>query len=232
MVPGLDGDRAPPTRSSYTCPWRDIVSTPSASAGTPRVPPIHLTASRARRPLAVAGAVVLAATLLSACTGQPGAAAVVDGRRIDVSALQQGTKELAPYFSGIDQASVLLVLMEAPALDAVASDAGLGVSAQQASDALATTAKDAGTNPVPVFGEAAIVTQRFLMEKDALQKSPNATELVAKVGVRLKAAKAEVSPRYGALDMAQGTATAIAYPWLVASSDASAAPSASTAPSQ
>ena len=201
------------------------MSTPSASAGTAAFPPVPAGTARTRRALSSAGLVVLAVALVAGCTGQPGAAAIVDGRRISVAEVQQGTRELAPYYSSVDQKSVLILLIGAPSIEAVAEEAGMGVSVQQAQDQLATTAKTAGTSPAPTFGTAAVEVIRFSLAQKALEAAPNAAVLVAKVNDRLTALRPDVNPRYGAVDLSKGAVTDIAYPWLVTPSDASTAAS-------
>jgi hypothetical protein len=224
MAPGLDGAIASRSCSSPISHWRETVSTPSTPARAAALP-VRPTVWRRRRSVGAAiGAVVLAVALLSGCTGKPGAAAMVDGRTISVADVQQGTSDLAPYFKSVDQKSVLMLLMGAPTVQAVAEQAGLGVSDQQALDLLVASAKSNGSTATPKVGRAAIEVIRFSLAQKALEAAPNAADLVKKVNDQLTALHVAVNPRYGKVDLSTGSFTDIVYPWLVPSASAAAAP--------
>lgn len=157
---------------------------------------------------------------LSACSGQPGAAAIVDGERISVAELQTATTDLSPYLQNVTQSSVLMVLVAAPTFDRAATEEGVGVSKQQAEDLLdqaAQAAVDAGKAPARTtgFSDAAIEVARFTLIQQNLQGLPNGAEVVARVTEQLGGLHAEVNPRYGDVDFATGKADPPAYPWLV-----------------
>lgn len=196
------------------------MSTPSVPAGTA----VRPARSAARRPWSVVAAVaVAAAMLLTGCARQSGTAATVDGHRITVDEVQQGTADLLPYYSTIDQRAVLILLVEAPTVLAVAEDAGVGVSADDARAELEKAATAAGAKKAPTFGHAAVEAMRFSLAQAAIQKATNASDLAGEVTTRLAAVSLDVNPRYGTIDLAAGTTTDISYPWLVTPSGTSPA---------
>ena len=189
---------------------------PSAPTGAAPVAPARPAARRRRRTgAATAGVAILVATLLAGCTGRPGAAAIVDGRAISVSDVQQATTQLAPYFQSVDQNTVLMLLIGAPTIESIASGAGLAVSDQQAIDVLNSAATSAGVKSPPTFGRAAIEVIKFSLAQKAIEGAANSAVLVKKVNDQLLALHPEVSPRYGTADLSQGTITPISYDWIV-----------------
>jgi len=163
---------------------------------------------------------VLAAVVLSGCSGRPGAAAVVDGEQISVAYLQATTADLAPYLKDGTQATVLTALLEAPSFDRAAAEAGVGVTRKQAADRLDQVAKQAaaaGSAPARTarFSPGAVEVVRFDLARQNLQGLPNAVEVTAQVAKTLGALDVEVNPRYGTVDLAAGTAKPPSYAWLV-----------------
>ncbi|HUX69356.1 MAG TPA: hypothetical protein VMV41_02480 [Cellulomonadaceae bacterium] len=192
------------------------MSAPSAPAGVVPVRPVRPAARRRRRTAAAtAGIAVLVATLLAGCTGRPGAAAIVDGRAISVADVQQATTELQPYFQSVDQGTVLMLLIGAPTIESIASSAGLAVSDQQAIDLLDSAATSAGAKTPPTFGAPAIEVIKFSLAQKAIEGAANSAALVKQVNDQLLALHAEVSPRYGTVDLSQGSITPISYDWIV-----------------
>lgn len=164
---------------------------------------------------------VLVVGVLSGCSGQPGAAAVVDGERITVAELQAATADLTPYLQDVTQSSVLMVLVAAPTFDRAATGEGVGVSMQQAEDLLDQAAKaavEAGKTPARTtgFSDAAVEVARFTLLQQNIQALPNGAEVIAKITDQLAALDTEVNPRYGVVDFATGSVTPSSYPWLVA----------------
>lgn len=157
---------------------------------------------------------------LSGCSGQPGAAAVVDGREISVAELQSATADLSPYLQNVTQSSVLMVLVVAPTFDKAAVQAGVGVSRQQAVDLIEKSAKsaaDSGAAPARAtpFSEPAIDVIRFTIVQTNLKALPDGAAVSAAVAKQLGKLHAEVNPRYGNVDFTTGSITPLAYPWLV-----------------
>lgn len=180
---------------------------------------VRFSAGRRSAPVLLAlGALVLG---LSGCAGQPGAAAVVDGKTISVVELQHATTDLAPYLQNVTQASVLMVLVAAPTFDQAAAAAGVGVSTQEAEDLLDQAAKaavDAGTTSARTtrFSDAAVEVARFTLLQQNIQSLPNAADVTKQITDDLATLDAEVNPRYGTADLSTGSITPAAYPWLVA----------------
>jgi len=168
--------------------------------------------------LLVLGALVAGG--VSGCAGQPGAAAVVDGREISVAELQTATSELTPYLQSATQSSVLMVLVAVPVFDKAASAAGVGVSDDDAKallDNAAKTAADSGKAPAPTagFSDAAVQVAKFTLLQQNIQKLPNAADVSAQITDDLVALNPEINPRYGTADFTTGNVTPATYPWLV-----------------
>ncbi len=192
------------------------MSAPSAPTGAAPVASARPAARRRRRTgAATAGVAILVATLLAGCTGRPGAAAIVDGRAISVADVQQATTELQPYFQSVDQGTVLMLLIGAPTIESIAASAGLAVSDQQAVALLDSAATSAGAKTPPTFSTPAIEVIKFSLAQKAIEGAANSAALVKLVNDKLLALHADVSPRYGTLDLTQGTITPISYDWIV-----------------
>ncbi|NMR21337.1 hypothetical protein [Cellulomonas fimi] len=164
------------------------------------------------------GALLVAS--LSACSPQPGAAAVVDGRAIPVAEVQAAAADLSPYLENVSQTTVLTVLVVAPTFERAAADAGLGVSSEQAKDLLDQVTQEAGqAGRAPVrteeFSEPAVQVARFTLLQQGLQGMPNAAEVMSGVVADMAELDVEVNPRYGELDLASGQITPSSYPWIV-----------------
>ncbi|HEX5333705.1 MAG TPA: hypothetical protein VFW79_13775 [Cellulomonas sp.] len=165
------------------------------------------------RALVVGGIVAVAA--LSGCSGQPGAAAVVDGQAISVADVQTATTELAPLYQGVTATAVLQVLIHERAVAAFASEHGVGVNDQQAADALSGIGAQLPAVGERTYSAPSLAVERYLMETKALQGLSSADALLPQLQTRLAAQKIEVSPRFGTL--ADGaTITDTVHPWLVA----------------
>lgn len=136
--------------------------------------------------------------LLAGCSGQPGAAAVVDGRTITTAELAVAYEELAPLFNGARAQDVLGVLITEPYAVEVAQEAGTGVNDAEALALLRSVAEralgeDAGATAE--FGPGALAVGRYSLAASALQEDPAA---VTAYQDRVAAADIEVNPRYGA----------------------------------
>lgn len=171
--------------------------------------------SRSVRPRrAVVGAGVLAvAALLGACSGQPGAAAVVDGTAISTDEVQTASTELGPYFDGATPTNVLAVLLQAPVVDRLAADNGVGVSDEQAQAALDTQAQAIGRD-TETFSDAALSVVRYSLAVTALQALPDAADIVTELTEQVAAQDIQVSPRYGDIG-ADNMLVAPSFPWIV-----------------
>ncbi|WP_448631450.1 hypothetical protein [Cellulomonas soli] len=192
----------------------------------------------ARRVRRVAGLLVLAGGLtgLTACSGQPGAAAVVDGEVITSSDVQQAMDELGPYLSSPSTSAVLTILVQAPAVSAVAAEHGVGVSLKDAQSALSDVAAADGIDGSD-FSDASLTIAKFSVEYSALSKLDDADAINAELVDRVSALDVEVNPRFGTLDTGNFVSAPTANPWIVQggaddSGDATApAPTPSPTPS-
>src|SRR4051812_39414448 len=184
---------------------------------TREVPVTAVRSRSARRRLA--GGAALAAVAVGVLAGcgagdQAGAAAVVDGRRIPVADLDSAMRELGPYFTNVSSANLLAVLIQAPIVIDAAEKAGVAVSEEQARDLLDSTAKAAGTDPVPDFSPASIEIAQFSLAQQALQQLPDAADISDDIGKQVVALDVEVSPRYGAVGD-DNAIVPVQRPWLV-----------------
>lgn len=165
------------------------------------------------RALVVGG--VVAVAVLSGCSGQPGAAAVVDGRAISVADVQTATTELAPLYQGVTPTAVLQVLIHERAVAAFAAEQSVAVNDQQAADALSSIGTQLPAVGERTYSAPSLAVERYLLETKALQALTTANALLPELQTRLSAQKIEVSPRFGTL--ADGaTITDTVHPWLVA----------------
>ncbi|PVU83510.1 hypothetical protein DDP54_11450 [Cellulomonas sp. WB94] len=166
------------------------------------------------RGLVVGGALV-AVTVLAGCSGQPGAAALVDGTAISVADVQTATTELAPLYQGVTPAAVLQVLVHERATTAVASEQGVGVNDQQAADALNAIGAQLPAVGERTYSAPTLAVERYLMANTLLQGLETADAIGTELQERIAAQKVEISPRFGTL--ADGaTITDTVHPWLVA----------------
>lgn len=166
------------------------------------------------RALVVGGALV-AVTAVAGCSGQPGAAAVVDGTAISVADVQTATTELAPLYQGVTPTAVLQVLIHERTVATFASEKGVGVNDQQAADALSAIGTQLPAVGVRTYSAPSLAVERYLMATTALQGLPTADAVLPELQKRITAQKIEVSSRFGTL--ADGaTLTDTVHPWLVA----------------
>ena len=170
---------------------------------------------RRRARALVTGSVLLGVGLLSACTGQPGAAAVVDGTDLSVADVQTATAELAPLYQGVTARDVLQVLIHEPAVVAFAAEHSVGVSGAQAADALTGIAANVPEVGERTYSAPSLAVERYLLATKALQALPGSATILPELQQRLAAEKVAVSPRFGVLGDGN-TITDAVYPWLVA----------------
>ncbi|AEN10449.1 MULTISPECIES: SurA N-terminal domain-containing protein [unclassified Streptomyces] len=200
---------------------------------------------RRRTALAVSAATLVAAPLLSACGGEahPGAAAVVGGERIEVSAVQARTADVRSAQEASEQSEQLVKksgqltraklhsLIFGRVLDRAAKDAGVSVSRKEVQQvrtaAAAQSGGDEGLRTV-------MLEQRWVapgeIEED-LRKEVQLPKLAQALGADLqspagqqvvgealtKASKAlhiDVNPRYGSWDDAKVQLSTYKAPWI------------------
>lgn len=175
------------------------------------------TTGRAAR--GAAGALAVAAALAACGGGQPGAAAVVDGRAIPSADVETATRELTGVLEGVTPGAVVQVLVQEPTVVAGAADAGRAVSEEQARTALEEQAAATGAGDGE-FSAASVAVMRYLLAAAALQDAG-----VDPTGLQAELADLDVTvnPRFGTLDEA-GALGPTTYPWLVADGAAEPAP--------
>ncbi|MFG2722323.1 SurA N-terminal domain-containing protein [Streptomyces sp. NPDC048416] len=195
---------------------------------------------RRRTALSVSVVLLAAGPLLAACgsTAHPGAAAVVGGQRIEVSALQAEVKDVRTAQQNAPQSAQLIkdsgqlgkVKLSNMIFDRVlaraADQAGVGVSRKEVQDARAAMVQQAGgedqlreqalTNGGLAPGQIDAYVQRQVLEQ----------KLAVKIGARtqqdllpvlVKASKdlhVDVNPRYGSWNTNQIQLTDHQAPWI------------------
>jgi hypothetical protein len=180
---------------------------------------VTVRSSVVRRRAVGCAVLLLGAVATSACSSEGGAAAVVDGRTIPIADLQSATEELGPYLDGATPASILLVLVAEPTVEAVAAENGVAVSQQQAEAQLAALTSDAPDTAD--FGPAAVTVAHFSLLQQQLNQLPDATAVQDDVLSRLQDLDIDVNPRYGELDFSRGGIAPVQHPWLVPEPSAS-----------
>ncbi|QGQ20143.1 hypothetical protein GC089_14165 [Cellulomonas sp. JZ18] len=161
------------------------------------------TTRRARTRGTVAlGAALLVGGLLTACSGHPGAAAVVDGEPLGTDVLTTAYEELSPVFPGVTTADLLTILVTEPLLSDVAAERGLGVSDEQARTFLEEAAtQQLGEAAGDVrFGDAAVAVARYSLAAQGLQGAQDAQAAADEFRQRVLDADIEVNPRFGTFE--------------------------------
>ncbi|MEU9252546.1 SurA N-terminal domain-containing protein [Streptomyces sp. NPDC048270] len=191
-----------------------------------------------RTALSVSTALLLAAPLLSACSGQarPGTAAVVGGERITTSALQAQVNEVRAAQNRTGQAAAELIastpnlerqkldsMLQSHIIDKMAKTAGISVSEKDIEEQRKALVEAEGG---PGQFEAALLQKGALAPGQAdrlLRDRVLLTKLTAKYGngkleeparTAAKALHIEVNPRYGAFDVEQIKLGAGETPWI------------------
>src|SRR5690625_4683355 len=89
--------------------------------------------ARKSRPLGIAASLVAAGLALTACSAQPGAAAVVDGQRISEQSLSESSQALQPFLqTQLAPATMLSSMIQAQVTLEVAANHGFAASAEDA----------------------------------------------------------------------------------------------------
>ncbi|MFF3723551.1 SurA N-terminal domain-containing protein [Streptomyces erythrochromogenes] len=179
-----------------------------------------------RTALSVSAALLVAAPLLSACSGEtrPGTAAVVGGERITTSALQAQVNDVRTAQNRSEQAATLIGntpqlertklgrMIQLRVLERAAEDAGISVTTKEIEDA--RKAREGGTGAAAL--EQAALQARVPLAPGQIDEDVRFGLLLGKLSKRFgeeriiepltKASEAlhiEVNPRYGAWDAKQ-----------------------------
>ncbi|AWZ04496.1 MULTISPECIES: SurA N-terminal domain-containing protein [unclassified Streptomyces] len=190
-----------------------------------------------RTALSVSAALLVAAPLLSACSGEarPGTAAVIGGERITTSAVQAQVNDVrtaqnrsehpAELIAAVPQLDrvKLSAMLQSRILDRMASDAGITVTTKE----LETERQAYDQNNGGAEAFEAAVLQKAAMAPDQIERWVRDQVLFTKLNAKYgegklaePAAKAagklgiEVNPRYGAWDAQRVTLGDGATPWI------------------
>lgn len=154
---------------------------------------------------------------LAGCTGEPGAAAVVEGRRvIPASDVRDVLTELGPYFQGATTPNVISALAQEPTVVALASRSGVGVSDADASALLDQAVAATKTAAPATFSDASMAIARYSAAYTNLE-SLNDPAVNAELQGRLAELRVTVNPRYGSAGEGSNVVAPTPFPWLVAS---------------
>jgi uncharacterized lipoprotein YajG len=152
----------------------------------------------ARRRAAVGAVLALATTaVLTACTGHPGTAAVVDGTTITTSQLNSAYTEISPYLKDVSTAHVLGLLVAEPTVTAMAAEQGVAASDEAADALLAEVSK---ADPGATFSDSSVAIARYSVAYTNLQTLPDANTVLQETADRVAKLDVTVNPRFASLD--------------------------------
>lgn len=159
---------------------------------------------------------VLAALALAGCAQQPGTAATVEGERITQSALAATVEDLDTLNGAASAPSqVLTSLVFAPVVVDVSREAGVGVSADEATALLDEAALAAGLEPWDYAAGTIQIAELQL----ASQYGASIAGLNEEITLRAAEMDVTVNPLYGEWEGAAGIAPT-QWPWLIQSAAA------------
>ncbi|MEU6893445.1 SurA N-terminal domain-containing protein [Streptomyces sp. NPDC046557] len=191
-----------------------------------------------RTALSVSAALLAAAPLLSACSGQthPGTAAVVGGERITTASLQAQVNEVRSAQNRSEQGAQLIEatprldrsklnrMIQTAVLERAAKDAGVTVTTREVEDVRKAQLQQAGT---PAALETAALQQaqlapdqmdadtRFKLLRDKLfEHYGNQDKALEKLSAAANALHVQVNPRYGRWDARQILLGDETTPWI------------------
>jgi len=168
------------------------------------------------------------AAVLSACAGQPGAAAVVDGTGIPASDLQTALDELGPYVQGASPAAVLGVLVIEPTVTEMAAEAGVAASDEDAQAFLDDVVAQTTPDEDPTFSPASLAIARYFAAYTNLSNLSSQAEVTADITERVADLDVEVNPRFGTLGEGNTITAPIPPTWLVGPAAPAPLPDGST----
>ena len=160
--------------------------------------------------------VALATTVtLAGCTGQPGAAAVVDGTPIPTADVHAALTELAPYFQGVTTTNVLAVLVQEPTVVELAEEKGVGVSDEDAQALLDSVVQQKVKGATADFTAPSLAVAKYSIAYTNLQGLPEDEGIGEEIDARLRELDVEVNPRFASLEDGNQIADPVPLPWLV-----------------
>ncbi len=168
------------------------------------------------RLLKITGSLAVGALALTACSANPGAAAVVDGSRITENTLATTDTQLSPMLTADPvPTQVLQLLIAAPQFLQVASENGIAYSDQQAQEVLEATAAAQGV-PVADYTADTLRVTRMILAQGDLSQSPDGQAILDDANARLTASEVVISPRYGEWDAETNAIAAVTPDWILA----------------
>jgi len=170
---------------------------------------------RVRRAMTVA-AVALGTALLAGCAGQPGTAAVVDGRTFTDAQVARAADELGPYLANSSPDAVLSAIVQSEIGLAVTEAHGVVVTEDQARVFLDTLAEQAGAEPAD-WGRESLAIARLQVAGQQLAEQGDET-IAADFTRALAEVPVTVNPRYGVYDGQSGRIAQPERAWIVAPS--------------
>lgn len=137
---------------------------------------------------------------LAGCTGQPGAAAVVDGTAIPTADVEAALTELLPYFQGVTPTTMLSILVQEPTVVELAEEKGVGVSDEDARALLDQVVRQKEADVSATFTEPSLAVARYSIAYTNLEELANGTEIGEEIDTRLRALDIDVNPRFASLE--------------------------------
>ncbi|WP_186813342.1 hypothetical protein [Cellulomonas xylanilytica] len=167
--------------------------------------------------------VALTATVgLVGCSGQPGAAAVVDGTAIPTSDLEAALTELSPWLPDITTTNLLALLVQEPTVVELAEEKGVGVSDEDAQALLDSVVEQRVEGATATFTEPSLAVARYSIAYSNLEALPEADDVGQEIDGRLRELDITVNPRFASLQEGFQIGAPVRPSWLV-DADADAA---------
>ncbi len=167
-------------------------------------------------------AALVATAGLAGCTGEPGAAAVVDGHAIPTADVRAALDELEPWFQGVTTTNVLAVLVQEPTVVDLAEEKGVGVSDEDAQALLDRVVQQKVQGASATFTEPSLAVARYSIAYTNLQGLPDAQEVGTEIETRLNDLDVTLNPRFASLGEGNQVAEPTPVPWLVTPGPAAA----------
>lgn len=167
---------------------------------------------RVRTPAALIGALA-GALLLAGCAGDPGAAAVVDGRSISRAEVEGAQADLTEISGSAPAGQVLMALVVAPLFIQAATDQGVGASAEEARGLLEQSAEQSGRTDA-VFADSTVEIIRMSLSVQNLGGLPDGQQMIDEINAQVLELDVDVNPRYGEANLVTGSVDPVTRPWI------------------
>src|SRR5690625_1328307 len=166
-----------------------------------------------RRRLAAISLLAAGALVTSACSSEVGAAAVVNGNRIEVSTVHEALADLEDITEGLTQTDVLGLLILEPMWRSVGSERGGGTTGQEAQIMIDSVLPDSGEDRQQ-FSQGSIDVRRADRICSTRLNDPEQQDAVEDIQMRIDEADVDTNPRFGEFSPEQGP-TPVPPNWLV-----------------